>query len=92
MTGDDHPAPSESPRRGVAAAVDRAAVAAIVAFVRVYQRALSPLLGRTCRYDPTCSEYMLGAVRKHGALTGSLRGLRRICRCHPWSRGGFDPP
>ncbi len=76
----------------LARAVDRAASAVIVGCVRGYQRFLSPLLGRNCRYQPTCSAYFLGAVEKHGAFRGSLRGVLRICRCHPWSRGGFDPP
>ena len=76
----------------LARSLDRAASAALVALVRGYQRFLSPLLGKNCRYDPTCSAYFVASVEKHGALRGSLRGLWRICRCHPWSRGGFDPP
>ena len=83
---------SVNPFAVLARVIDRAASAAIVVCVRGYQRFLSPLLGKNCRYQPTCSAYFLGAVEKHGALRGSLRGLWRICRCHPWSRGGFDPP
>ena len=63
----------------------------LILLVRLYQATLSPLLGHQCRYVPTCSEYFIQAVRRHGALLGSLRGLRRILRCHPWASGGYDP-
>ena len=65
---------------------------AIVGLVRCYQYLISPWLGPRCRYHPTCSEYFIGAVRKYGAIRGSWRGLSRIARCHPWHRGGYDPP
>lgn len=64
----------------------------LIGLVRVYQYVLSPLIGRQCRFSPTCSNYFIGAVRKHGALRGTLRGLARIGRCHPFHPGGFDPP
>lgn len=70
----------------------RVAAWAIVALVRLYQWMFSPLVGRRCRFTPSCSEYMVQAVRKYGALCGAWRGLLRICRCHPWHPGGFDPP
>ena len=73
-------------------ACDKAAVAVLVGLVVVYKATLSPLLGRYCRFQPTCSSYFRQAVEKHGALRGSLRGIARICRCHPWHRGGYDPP
>ena len=60
--------------------------------VRGYQWTLSPLLGQNCRFQPTCSTYFIGAVRKYGAVRGSWRGLCRICRCHPLHPGGHDPP
>lgn len=60
--------------------------------VRGYQYTLSPLIGRSCRFDPTCSNYFIGAVRKYGPFRGALKGCRRICRCHPWHPGGWDPP
>jgi len=60
--------------------------------VRVYQRGISPLIGPSCRFQPTCSEYMVGAIRKHGAIRGGLMGVWRIIRCNPFTRGGFDPP
>ncbi len=64
----------------------------LIVAARCYQWLLSPLLGPRCRFQPTCSEYFIGAVRKHGALCGGWRGLRRIARCHPWHPGGYDPP
>ncbi len=66
--------------------------AILIAMVRVYQIVLSPLLGAHCRFEPTCSAYFIEAVRKYGAIRGSLRGLWRICRCNPFCRGGCDPP
>ncbi|MGF1509020.1 MAG: membrane protein insertion efficiency factor YidD [Myxococcota bacterium] len=63
--------------------------------LRVYQRVLSPFasaLGASCRFQPTCSEYMRVAVVKHGVLVGFWMGVRRIGRCHPWHPGGYDPP
>jgi putative membrane protein insertion efficiency factor len=63
-----------------------------IALVRIYQYTLSPLVGRQCRFHPTCSNYMIAAVEKYGALRGTWRGLRRIGRCHPWHPGGVDFP
>jgi putative membrane protein insertion efficiency factor len=59
--------------------------------IQLYRRAVSPLLGRHCRFEPTCSAYALEAVRMHGAARGLLLGVRRIARCHPWNPGGVDP-
>ena len=56
-----------------------------------YRRFVSPLLGRHCRYEPTCSRYAIGAVSRYGAARGGMMALRRIGRCHPWAPGGFDP-
>lgn len=64
----------------------------LVLLVRVYQFTLSPLVGRQCRFEPTCSNYMIGALRKYGAIRGTLRGIGRILRCHPFHPGGYDPP
>ena len=63
----------------------------LIALVRTYQRTLSGLIGGQCRFIPTCSEYFIQAVGARGPLRGSLLGLWRICRCHPFSRGGYDP-
>ncbi len=59
--------------------------------LRVYQRAISPLLGPRCKYYPTCSAYAVQAVEEYGILRGSLLGGWRVLRCNPWSHGGFDP-
>ncbi|MEX2185870.1 MAG: membrane protein insertion efficiency factor YidD [Pirellulales bacterium] len=61
--------------------------------VRIYQWTLSPIIGRQCRFRPTCSNYYIGAVRKYGPVVGTWRGVKRICRCHPFHNGPFyDPP
>jgi putative membrane protein insertion efficiency factor len=65
---------------------------ALIGAVRLYQLLLSPLLGRHCRFEPTCSAYFILAVRKYGAARGAWRGVCRICRCHPGHPGGYDPP
>jgi putative membrane protein insertion efficiency factor len=59
--------------------------------IRAYQLVLSPLLGPRCRFYPSCSRYTLEAIERHGALRGSWLGAKRICRCHPFHEGGFDP-
>jgi len=64
----------------------------LILLARLYQAALSPLLGRHCRFVPTCSQYFIEAVRARGALVGSLKGIWRICRCNPFTKGGYDPP
>lgn len=64
----------------------------LIASARVYQWTLSPLIGRHCRFQPTCSAYFIEAVKKYGAIRGTWRGIKRIGRCHPFSPGGYDPP
>lgn len=64
----------------------------VIASVRAYQLFLSPVLGPNCRFTPTCSSYLIAAVRKYGTIRGTLRGIGRICRCHPFHKGGYDPP
>jgi len=59
--------------------------------IRIYQKLISPLLGPTCRYQPTCSHYMVGAVKEWGILKGTWLGIKRIGRCHPWGSIGEDP-
>ncbi len=63
----------------------------LIGLIRIYQIAISPFLGRSCRYVPSCSEYTAEAVGKYGALRGGWLGAKRICRCHPWHPGGYDP-
>ncbi len=60
--------------------------------VRFYQLALGPMLPKVCRFYPSCSEYFIQAVEKHGVVRGSAKGVWRLCRCHPWNAGGYDPP
>jgi uncharacterized protein len=64
----------------------------VIGLVRLYQLTLSPLIGRQCRFQPTCSNYMIGAVEKYGVLRGLPLGLWRILRCNPFCKGGYDPP
>jgi putative membrane protein insertion efficiency factor len=64
----------------------------LIVLVRTYQLTLSPILGRQCRFEPSCSRYFIGAVQKYGAIIGAWRGICRIGRCHPWHPGGYDPP
>lgn len=66
--------------------------AILIGCVRCHQWFISPLLGPTCRFTPTCSQYFIESVEKYGALRGSWKGCRRLLRCHPFQRGGFDPP
>ncbi len=61
------------------------------AAIRVYQRVVSPLFPPSCRFTPTCSNYALVALERHGVIKGGWLALKRIGRCHPWNPGGFDP-
>jgi putative membrane protein insertion efficiency factor len=59
--------------------------------IRLYRRFLSPMLPPTCRYEPSCSLYTVQAIEKYGVLKGLFMGILRVLRCHPFSKGGFDP-
>ncbi|MCL2216987.1 MAG: membrane protein insertion efficiency factor YidD [Defluviitaleaceae bacterium] len=63
----------------------------IMAALRFYKRFISPLLGNNCRFYPSCSVYMFTAVEKYGAAKGVWMGLKRLARCQPFGRGGYDP-
>ncbi|WP_028875237.1 membrane protein insertion efficiency factor YidD [Tepidiphilus margaritifer] len=63
----------------------------LIALIRGYQVAISPWLGRNCRFYPSCSQYTLEAIERHGALKGLWLGVRRVSRCHPFHPGGHDP-
>ena len=63
----------------------------LIGMVKGYKYLISPLLPPSCRFYPTCSAYTIEAIEKYGAVRGFLLGLRRILRCHPWCRGGYDP-
>ena len=62
-----------------------------IAPIKFYKKFISPLLGNHCRYLPTCSEYMMQAIEIHGVVKGLILGIRRILRCNPWAKGGYDP-
>lgn len=64
----------------------------LIALVRLYQLTLSPFIGRNCRFQPTCSHYMIGAVEKYGVWRGFWLGVYRVIRCNPFCKGGYDPP
>jgi len=64
----------------------------LILAIRAYQVTLSPLIGPVCRFEPSCSRYMIGALRKYGVLKGVWKGVGRVLRCHPWHPGGYDPP
>ena len=63
----------------------------LILIVTLYQKLLSPLLGPNCRYQPTCSHYMIEAIKEWGFIKGLYLGIRRILRCHPWASFGYDP-
>ena len=63
----------------------------MILLIKFYQKAISPFLGKRCRFYPTCSEYTKQAVEKYGALKGLYLGLVRILKCHPFHKGGYDP-
>jgi putative membrane protein insertion efficiency factor len=66
-------------------------VRAALVVIRSYQLLLAPFAGGACRFEPSCSEYAIAAVREHGAVRGVWLALRRVSRCHPLGRAGFDP-
>ena len=63
----------------------------LIGLLKAYRFAISPLYGQVCRYHPSCSAYALEAVTVHGSIKGSWLAVRRIARCNPWARGGYDP-
>ena len=63
----------------------------LLALIRIYQLTLSSIVGRRCRYLPTCSEYASDAIHRHGAWRGFWLAVARVSRCHPWGGQGFDP-
>lgn len=62
-----------------------------IKLIEFYQKAISPWLGHNCKYYPTCSEYTKQAIEKYGAVKGTIKGFKRILRCNPFSKGGYDP-
>jgi uncharacterized protein len=62
-----------------------------IGLIKVYQYSISPLLGPSCRYEPSCSQYSIEALKKHGILKGMYLSIKRIGSCHPWGGHGHDP-
>lgn len=65
--------------------------ALLIGMIRIYRAVFSPWLGRVCRFEPSCSRYMLEALQVHGFPRGFFMGIKRLCRCHPFHPGGYDP-
>ena len=63
----------------------------LIKLIKCYKFLISPMLGQSCRYLPTCSEYSIEALKTYGFFKGILLSIKRILSCHPWGRGGFDP-
>jgi putative membrane protein insertion efficiency factor len=63
----------------------------LILLIKIYQKFISPMLPKTCRFYPTCSAYFIQALEKYGFFKGTYLGLKRISRCHPWNPGGYDP-
>lgn len=82
---------TDTKRPGVAAFLERCAILAITALLGIYRALISPVLGPSCRFTPSCSVYAQEAVQRHGLLRGAWQATRRLLRCHPWHPGGWDP-
>lgn len=63
----------------------------LILLVKLYQITISPFLPNACRFLPTCSEYTIVSLKKHGLINGGKLAIKRICSCHPWGRSGYDP-
>ena len=63
----------------------------LIKLIKIYKYLISPLLGNSCRYFPTCSEYSIDSLKTYGLFKGSFLSLKRILSCHPWGNGGIDP-
>jgi len=71
--------------------IKKIAIVPLIAIIRFYQEAVSPFTPATCRFTPTCSNYFLEALEIHGLFKGTYLGIKRILRCHPWGKSGYDP-
>lgn len=63
----------------------------LIKIIRIYRRYISPMKAPCCRFYPTCSQYAIEAIEKYGALKGSFLAIKRILKCHPFNKGGYDP-
>ena len=77
--------------KSILSAISALVASAAVAVLHAYQYLFRPLLGRNCRFMPSCSDYAIEAITRHGILRGSWLTVRRVGRCHPWHPGGYDP-
>lgn len=80
--------PGRNPARWFSAPI----IAVLILMIRLYQRSLSHLIGKSCRFTPSCSHYAIEALQKYGLIRGSLKSLYRIVRCNPFGQSGLDPP
>ncbi|WP_293873011.1 membrane protein insertion efficiency factor YidD [Flavobacterium sp.] len=71
--------------------LNKIAIAPFLILIYFYKIVLSPLLPTSCRFQPTCSSYFIEALKVHGLFTGFFLGIKRIARCHPWGKNGYDP-
>lgn len=71
--------------------MNRIFITPLLYLIKGYQLLISPWLGSNCRFQPTCSEYMIGCLKTHGLFVGLQLGIKRIFRCHPWGKMGHDP-
>ena len=78
-------------RMSLSRLINQTLAAPLILLVRFYRLFVSPLLGASCRHLPTCSEYAIEALRRHGPLRGGFYAVKRISRCHPWAKPAFDP-
>ena len=77
--------------RRAAMAAHAAPIRVLLLLIAAYRYLISPMMAPHCRYHPSCSEYAQDALAKHGAYLGARLALKRLCRCHPWQPGGYDP-
>ncbi len=63
----------------------------LIVIIRIYQKMISPMLGPNCRFYPTCSQYAIDALNKYGVLSGGWLTIKRVAKCHPFHKGGYDP-
>ena len=77
--------------RELLSAIKRVVALPLIGLVRFYQLCISPLKPPSCRFTPTCSQYAIEALRKHGPIRGLYLTVRRLLRCHPWGGSGYDP-
>ena len=85
------PSPGELPQASSPTAASRVARSIAIAPILLYRYLVSPLIGRRCKYEPTCSRYAADAIRQYGILRGVVLAGWRLLRCNPWSYGGYDP-